>query len=63
MRVRAARFYIEAMERDDKWGTPVFLPFELGEELRISEESNPVPGLLLGGFALVLIISRRYLNI
>ncbi len=51
--------YIESMERNDKWGTPVSLPFEHnGEELKISEGSDPVPGLLLGGFALVLIIMR-----
>lgn len=56
--------YIEAMERDDKWGTPVSLGFTLeGGELRPEEDSNPGPGILFGGLVIILIVLRRYLNI
>ncbi len=56
--------YLEAMERDDKWGTPISLEINLeGEVLNLTEEEKPGIGLLLGGLAILMIIFRRNLNI
>ena len=56
--------YLEAMERDDKWGTPISLEINLeGEVLKLTEKDNSGIGLLLGGLAILMIIFRRNLNI
>jgi hypothetical protein len=59
--------YVEAMERDDKWGAPASIEINVeGEEIKLSEENDLGLGILAGGLTLILIfinqVIRGYLN-